>query len=415
MFSTALLCKYTNNGEQKTEDAIWDNCTISRTEVMMNSIFQLLNPDNTISINRPLAHAIGLDEAIVYGAIISKWYYYSERGMIDEDGWFYSTIPDMRESTAIGEKAQKRCIDNLVKYGLIRCEQRGMPARRSFYIVDDPTIIESLICKGEDIMEEIKPAAAEKNRQKVKQRDEKKSAELPCSAETEEQAPQSVSLFRQNGVTSTANAAEQAPPESADKFRPNGGTGSAETEDKSKYNKSKDKKLNMIVMSGETPITSNSPRSNENTHGAEFDTLRCNLRIPYVPDTPTQTKKVDVENQIRASIKYQLISCVTGPAFADNVVDAIYELLTATKSQTFGDELVSPQDIYSIISRINSDVVMQVSDTIYLKKGKIHDMKAYLKTALFLQTREYLDLPENSFGYEGHGAMREFRNIVGIE
>lgn len=92
----------------------------------MNSIFQLLNPDNTISINRPLAHAIGLDEAIVYGAIISKWYYYSERGMIDEDGWFYSTIPDMRESTAIGEKAQKRCIDNLVKYGLIRCEQRGM-------------------------------------------------------------------------------------------------------------------------------------------------------------------------------------------------------------------------------------------------------------------------------------------------
>jgi len=350
----------------------------------MNSIFQLLNPDNTISINRPLAHAIGLDEAIVYGAIISKWYYYSERGMIDEDGWFYSTIPDMRESTAIGEKAQKRCIDNLVKYGLIRCEQRGMPARRSFYIVDDPTIIESLICKGEDIMEEIKPAAAEKNRQKVKQRDEKKSAELPCSAETEEQAPQSVSLFRQNGVTSTANAAEQAPPESADKFLPNGGTGSAETEDKSKYNKSKDKNLNMIVMSN-------------------------------VPDTPTQTKKADVENQIRASIKYQLISCVTGPAFADNVVDAIYELLTATKSQTFGDELVSPQDIYSIISRINSDVVMQVSDTIYLKKGKIHDMKAYLKTALFLQTREYLELPNNSFDYEGHGAMREFRNIVGIE
>lgn len=384
MFSTALLCKYTTNGEQKTEDAIWDNCTISRTEAVMNSIFQLLNPDNTISINRPLAHAIGLDEAIVYGAIISKWYYYSERGMIDEDGWFYSTIPDMRESTAIGEKTQKRCIDNLVKYGLIRCEQRGMPARRSFYIIDDPTIIESLICKGEDIMEEIKPAAAEKNRQKVKQRDEKKTAELPCSAETEEQAPQSVSLFRQNGVTSTANAAEQAPPESADKFRPNGGTGSAETEDKSKYNKSKDKNLNMIVMSN-------------------------------VPDTPTQTKKADVENQIRASIKYQLISCVTGPAFADNVVDAIYELLTATKSQTFGDELVSPQDIYSIISRINSDVVMQVSDTIYLKKGKIHDMKAYLKTALFLQTREYLDLPENSFGYEGHGAMREFRNIVGIE
>ena len=349
----------------------------------MNSIFQLLNPDNTISINRPLAHAIGLDEAIVYGAIISKWYYYSERGMIDEDGWFYSTIPDMRESTAIGEKAQKRCIDNLVKYGLIRCEQRGMPARRSFYIVDDPTIIESLICKGEDIMEEIKPAAAEKNRQKVKQRDEKKTAELPCSAQMEEQAPQGISLFRQNGVTSTANAAEQAPPESADKFRPNGGTGSAETEDKSKYNKSKDKNLNMIVMS--------------NVH-----------------DAPTQTTKDDVENQIRANINYRYLCSIAGPSFSDNVVKAVYELLTVTKAQTFGDEIVSPQDIRSIISRINSDVVIQVSDTIYLKKGKIHDMKAYLKTALFLQTREYLELPENSFEYEGHGAMRAFRKLIGI-
>ena len=87
---------------------------------------------------------------------------------------------------------------------------------------------------------------------------------------------------------------------------------------------------------------------------------------------------------------------MSGTNFADNVVNAVYELLITQKSQTFGDESVSPQDILSIISHINSDVVMQVSDTIYLKKGKIRDMKSYLKTALFLQTREYLDLPENS-------------------
>ncbi len=326
----------------------------------MNSIFQLLNPDNTISINRSLAHAIGLDEAVVYGAIISKWYYYTQRGMTDEEGWFYSTVPDMKESTAIGEKAQKRCIDNLVRYGLIKCELRGMPARRCFYVIDDPDIIEHIISTGEDIMEEIKPVAAEKNRRKVRQRDEKKNIDLPCSAEME----------------------EQAPPECTDKFRQNGGTGSSQMEDKTKYNKSKDKNLNMIVSS-------------------------------IVPAALTNTNNEDVENQIRASINYQLVSTVSGTSFADNVVNAVYELLITQKSQTFGDESVPPQDIHSIISHINSDVVMQVSDTIYLKKGKIRDMKSYLKTALFLQTREYLDLPENSFGYEGHGAMREFRNFIG--
>ena len=60
----------------------------------MNSIYQLLNPDNTLSVNRLLAHSIGLVETIAYGALVAKWYYYSEHEMLDEDGWFYSTVPD---------------------------------------------------------------------------------------------------------------------------------------------------------------------------------------------------------------------------------------------------------------------------------------------------------------------------------
>ena len=42
----------------------------------MNAIFQLLNPNNTVSVNRPLAHAIGLNEAVVYGALVAKYYWY---------------------------------------------------------------------------------------------------------------------------------------------------------------------------------------------------------------------------------------------------------------------------------------------------------------------------------------------------
>lgn len=36
--------------------------------------YLVLNPDNTISFNRPLAHAIGLSETIIYGALVAKWY-----------------------------------------------------------------------------------------------------------------------------------------------------------------------------------------------------------------------------------------------------------------------------------------------------------------------------------------------------
>lgn len=131
----------------------------------MNAIFQLVNPANTISINRPLAHALGLNEAVIYGALISKFYYYSERGMLG-DGWFYSTAPDLAESTALSEKQQKRAVDNLIGAGLIRSELRGMPAKRSFYIVEDVSVLQELIAAGEAKMREIKPAAAERYEKK---------------------------------------------------------------------------------------------------------------------------------------------------------------------------------------------------------------------------------------------------------
>ena len=133
----------------------------------MNAIFQLLNPNNTVSVNRPLAHAIGLNEAVVYGALVAKYYWYSDRDMLD-DGWFYSTAPDLHESTALTEKQQKRCVDALVKLGLLRCELRGMPAKRSFYIIEDIDLIQSLLAAGEAAMRQIKPAAAESYEKKRK-------------------------------------------------------------------------------------------------------------------------------------------------------------------------------------------------------------------------------------------------------
>ena len=209
----------------------------------MNAIFQLLNPNNTVSVNRPLAHAIGLNEAVVYGALVAKYYWYSDRGMLD-DGWFYSTAPDLQESTALTEKQQKRCVDALVKLGLLRCELRGMPAKRSFYIIEEIDLIQSLLAAGEAAMRQIKPAAAESYEKKRKTSAEPtestarmneflakafggtipaaeqpsdvdvtekphNKAVLPCSDKRAEQVqPESEALLRQNVGASSAETSE---------------------------------------------------------------------------------------------------------------------------------------------------------------------------------------------------------------
>lgn len=48
----------------------------------LSPIIQLLNPDNTISAHRMLAHAIGMTETIIYSSLISKQTYYLNNNML---------------------------------------------------------------------------------------------------------------------------------------------------------------------------------------------------------------------------------------------------------------------------------------------------------------------------------------------
>ena len=101
-----------------------------------------------MSINRPLAHAIGMNETIVYAALISKHSYYLATGRLTEDGWFFSTVTDLQESTTFGRKAQTSAVNNLIDIGLIECELRGMSARRYFRVCDNAELLMHLISKG---------------------------------------------------------------------------------------------------------------------------------------------------------------------------------------------------------------------------------------------------------------------------
>lgn len=125
----------------------------------LSPIIQLLNPDNTISAHRMLAHAIGMTETVIYAALISKQTYYLQNNMLQEGGWFFSTITDLQESTTFGAKAQKTAVTKLTGHGLIECECRGMPAKRYFRITNNMEILMKLIDEGTEICKKLSAKA----------------------------------------------------------------------------------------------------------------------------------------------------------------------------------------------------------------------------------------------------------------
>ena len=122
-------------------------------------ILEQLNPTNTGSYNRPIAHALGLAAAVVYAALISKQVYYEQHDMLDEDGFFYSKIADLEESTTLTKRQQSAAIKVLLDAGLIECKRCGMPAKRYFRVLDDTEPLDDLLKQGEAIINELNPIA----------------------------------------------------------------------------------------------------------------------------------------------------------------------------------------------------------------------------------------------------------------
>lgn len=156
----------------------------------LSAIIELLNPDNTISAHRMLAHAIGMTETIIYSALISKQTYYSQNGMLTEGGWFFSTSYDLQESTTYGIKAQRTAIKHLIEYGMIESEYKGLPAKRYFRVVDDTENLMRLIEEGTIISQKIVSNSKERISEKSQNRNGRKyeKGETPDVRNSREQS-----------------------------------------------------------------------------------------------------------------------------------------------------------------------------------------------------------------------------------
>ena len=320
----------------------------------MNAIYQLLNPDNTISLNRPLAHAVGLMETVVYSALIAKWQYYSDRGKLDPDGWFYSTIADLEESTSLSDKQQKRCITVLEKRGLIKCSQRGMPAKRSFYIIDDIVHLAEILAEGEKKMRSVKPSAAEKYKRNSTADEEN------CTPENEETLPQTALLH------CYAETAEQETPKRQNMIRRNGGPCYAQTANKSKDNNLKDINLNII-----NPI--NLSAENEQTDEMDMIAKLKEERSAYlqiVRDNIDYDFLVE-QNKYKVSETNELVSlmvdtiCSTKPFIRVNGENIPHEVVKST------------------FLKLNSNHIEYVLEAMDKNSSDVRNIRSYLITALY--------------------------------
>ena len=317
----------------------------------MNAIYQLLNPDNTISLNRPLAHAVGLMETVVYSALIAKWQYYSDRGKLDPDGWFYSTIADLEESTSLSDKQQKRCITVLEKRGLIKCSPRGMPAKRSFYIIDDIVHLAEILAEGEEKMRSVKPSAAEKYRRNS-------TADEENSTPEKEETPPQTALFH-----CSAERVKQETPKGRNKERPNSEARNAETADKSKDNNLKENNpdiINPINQSGGTDEMEYITRIKEE-RSAYAQIVRDNTDYEFLIEQ--NPSKADTINEL-ISIMVDAI-CSTRPTIRVNGEDVPHDVVKSTFLKLNGSHI---------------EYVLEAMDN---NTSDVRNIRSYLITALY--------------------------------
>lgn len=87
--------------------------------------------------NKTLAKKLGLHESIFLGEIISEYDYWSKRGELTDDGYFYSTLENVTEATTLSDYQQRSIVKHLIQLHIIDMKIAGMPAKRYFKINEE--------------------------------------------------------------------------------------------------------------------------------------------------------------------------------------------------------------------------------------------------------------------------------------
>ena len=102
---------------------------------MLDTLISLLQSSGgSVIINKKLMRAVGINSALVFAELCSKYTYWKNREQLTSDGFFFCTSEDLEEATTLSSYLQKQAIDSLVELGMIEYKVVGLPAKRHYKI-----------------------------------------------------------------------------------------------------------------------------------------------------------------------------------------------------------------------------------------------------------------------------------------
>lgn len=168
------------------------------------SFLSLLAADNFITVNRSLIKMVGLDAAVILGEFASEANYWKERGEMQDDGFFFSTVENIEEKTSLTKYLQSTAIEKLKAAGFVEVQKRGMPAKR-FIKINEDEIIKAFDHKKSKILttsgENFLPQDVENfdhNNTKEKKTKERDITKKERKKETFDEVLDSLDLIREN-------------------------------------------------------------------------------------------------------------------------------------------------------------------------------------------------------------------------
>ena len=114
------------------------------------SVIDILSSGNYIVVNKKIASELGLCEAILLGELASEHKYWANIEKL-EDGFFYSTVENIKENTTLSRKQQTRAMNTLEEKGIVPAVLKGIPAKRYVRINEDsilPYLLDKFVPNG---------------------------------------------------------------------------------------------------------------------------------------------------------------------------------------------------------------------------------------------------------------------------
>lgn len=96
------------------------------------NINEILENNSYRIYNYELAKKVGIHEAILLSDLVFRYALFNKNGDLTPDGFFYVTVLDMFNTTALTKRNQATSIKHLTDFGLLEYKLIGLPAKRYF-------------------------------------------------------------------------------------------------------------------------------------------------------------------------------------------------------------------------------------------------------------------------------------------